>query len=86
MTSLQVKLLEPLSLSPGVLCCLDDVLCGVLHVRSAAAPGPAWSSQTSNLLDDDHERSLASAVDHSSVGNVNLVRELQTGVSSLLHF
>ena len=38
MTSLQVELLEPLSLSPGVLSCLDDVPRGVLQVRSAAAP------------------------------------------------
>ena len=31
--------LEPLSLSLGVLRCLDDVLRGVLQVQSAAAPG-----------------------------------------------
>ena len=45
----------------------------------------AWSSRTVNLLDDDFERSLASAAGHWRVWNGNFVRELQAGTSSLFH-
>ena len=50
MTSYRSNYLNPLSLSPGVLCCLENVPRSVLQVRSAAMPGWALMDRDCQLV------------------------------------